>query len=1142
MIFSLLAGCIGDQEQVIESTNDVLSEDSDFDDVPYSKSTVIGDGILHDGERCDETVYLEAGKRDNMEHDGESLASIEPSTPSSDLDIWINSIASQNPMYNKFDYRHEFIPAYQYDPTRINIQTSNSWISHTFDFSSFPVASNSNYDLKDAFIETAIRSHGYDASNDGFFLRYEGGTSASVPWSIQVDNTLADWDDLYPNNPEFTSWDNYTSSVPIHFIEFHLDSLPPTNSPSIGTPYAPVQGVTYPSSGSVSMISDIETNGFIDIIFMDDHIVDFYALTLCFESNILEEPREPGDDGTVGDPIEHQISAGDRVYRCNNGTDLSLTRIVMTAGSDDLFDISNADPAPSPSLNMVAHQPFSSIPFDELGNGADVLYHTFDWALNPAYGNNPNLILQDAYLSGRIASDGSKESMDDYIQILFRTAFPPNHIPNYDWRGQIGPDTVSDQNNGIEFGLYLDSLPTPTHVDLSTNAAGPWDLIPAFRESESLDVVFDRHHMVDHLVLDLCFKDMSGNNGGSFNCASPNTVESFIAGTRDNWDASSPDTNLPMSSTGSPYTAGLLAHMVNIPIKGVDNPMNEGNFAHSFPDRTNPVPELPSVITDAELSFGIRKISTQMNDPDFMELIFASSTSVWSPNWFMDIGNAADVGLHYTLDLGDLPLSNSGDLSTAGTDGYTLIPTMNSEGHLDIIFSNGIEVDYVELNLCIEEPTGWQPPTIPMSCEGWDTMPNPPNGAQVVRVLHGAKDGFDQTTPDPNWSPRDAAASFMDHDIGLYHSAAPVDGLTDGTGWDSSGDRDGDGIPDNYDATMVGYDHQDIDHWFVDSFTNLPNNIVDARLDFKLAKAVGNADYSSDGILLGFWQEYANGPQSWAHTGYIGSAMDHWDENAAQNFDPAFFPNGMPYGGQNVAWAYTPNTAAMFGNGGLEVTLHLSNLPSMGTTFNSPNSLSGSLSIIDLMNDNGFIDFQIQDDTMIDYLELTYCTLDPDADGDGIPNSVEGDDSVDTDGDGTPDYLDLDSDNDGIPDNIEGAVDTDQDGMPDYIDLDSDDDGMLDADEGLNDPDGDDIPNYLDTDSDNDGMLDWWEFQYLLDPYNPSDAELDGDEDGLDNLQEFTYRTDPANPDTDGGGTNDGTEVDSCTNPLDDSDDGSSGC
>ena len=61
-----------------------------------------------------------------------------------------------------------------------------------------------------------------------------------------------------------------------------------------------------------------------------------------------------------------------------------------------------------------------------------------------------------------------------------------------------------------------------------------------------------------------------------------------------------------------------------------------------------------------------------------------------------------------------------------------------------------------------------------------------------------------------------------------------------------------------------------------------------------------------------------------------------------------------------------------------------------------------------------------------------------DSDGDTIPDSVEG--LGDADGDTIPNYLDWDSDADGIPDNVEAGpdpnnpIDTDMDGTPDYLD------------------------------------------------------------------------------------------------------------
>jgi hypothetical protein len=142
-----------------------------------------------------------------------------------------------------------------------------------------------------------------------------------------------------------------------------------------------------------------------------------------------------------------------------------------------------------------------------------------------------------------------------------------------------------------------------------------------------------------------------------------------------------------------------------------------------------------------------------------------------------------------------------------------------------------------------------------------------------------------------------------------------------------------------------------------------------------------------------------------------------------------------------------------------------------------------------------------------------------DADGDTISDRDEGARGRDTDGDGTPDYLDTDSDQDGITDGFEagdenlatGPVDTDGDGDPDFVDDDSDDDGLPDATEvtGGFDTDGDLIPDYLDVDSDNDDLPDVDEARRGLDPKDhDSDDDtigdgheglIDADDDGVDN-------------------------------------------
>jgi len=120
-----------------------------------------------------------------------------------------------------------------------------------------------------------------------------------------------------------------------------------------------------------------------------------------------------------------------------------------------------------------------------------------------------------------------------------------------------------------------------------------------------------------------------------------------------------------------------------------------------------------------------------------------------------------------------------------------------------------------------------------------------------------------------------------------------------------------------------------------------------------------------------------------------------------------------------------------------------------------------------------------------------------DADGDGISDEDEGRaEKIDTDGDGTPDYLDDDSDNDGIPDRFEidaacaPPVDSDGDGIPDFRDTDSDENGRPDGLDGADDLDGDGIPDFRDRDDDGDGILDTVELGD--DPLNPVDTDGDG--------------------------------------------------
>jgi gliding motility-associated-like protein len=166
--------------------------------------------------------------------------------------------------------------------------------------------------------------------------------------------------------------------------------------------------------------------------------------------------------------------------------------------------------------------------------------------------------------------------------------------------------------------------------------------------------------------------------------------------------------------------------------------------------------------------------------------------------------------------------------------------------------------------------------------------------------------------------------------------------------------------------------------------------------------------------------------------------------------------------------------------------------------------------------------------------------LDQDSDNDGIPDKIEkgtGMNPVDTDKDGTPDYLDTDADGDGILDATEDAgctgtapctpTDTDGDGIPNFLDLDSDGDGISDniekgADSTPDNSDADSIPDYLDADSDGDGISDAIEKgtgSSLADTDGdtiPDYLDLDSDADGIPDSVEKGTTTSPVDTDSDG--------------------------
>ncbi|MDO6518811.1 gliding motility-associated C-terminal domain-containing protein [Zobellia uliginosa] len=215
-----------------------------------------------------------------------------------------------------------------------------------------------------------------------------------------------------------------------------------------------------------------------------------------------------------------------------------------------------------------------------------------------------------------------------------------------------------------------------------------------------------------------------------------------------------------------------------------------------------------------------------------------------------------------------------------------------------------------------------------------------------------------------------------------------------------------------------------------------------------------------------------------------------------------------------------------------------------------------------------------------------------DTTGNGQADSSEGTVPPNTDGSGEANFLDIDADDDGIPDNVEaqptdayivpadafdtvgldtnylgGLVpeDTDGDGTPDYLDLDSEDDGILDIeeagqgtftgvdsdsdglDDGFDDTPGLDVNNDLDTgadgtDNDDDATTPEVDFREIGDSDGDGVLDTQEDADGTDKNDPCDYVIENVTlafsgdylvADCDGDGVINGHEIDDDTNPED---------
>jgi len=801
-------------------------------------------------------------------------------------------------------------------------------------------------------------------------------------------------------------------------------------------------------------------------------------------------------------------------------------------GTDDDWDSSIAEsPLPNVPTNLMGIV-FVSKDTDSVWNEAPVAHH---------FSNLGGQLIVDAKITIQTRTITGMTPNSDILQLMFH-----NDVILYPtWNIPIGQ--TADSPYGMTEVLHLDELPTSGAGDLSALVAGTTSLTSALNTLGYIDIVVSNTQQVDYVELEICVRPPPPPSGGTFNCPAQHSSFSFFLGTNDNWDPNIAESPLPV------LTPNLL--QIATYAKGTDDDMNEASVAHQFGGIA------AFTIVDAQLTIQTRTIPTEVPSIANLILLFSDDMTAYPP-WEIPIGQAADPPstLTQTLHLDELPTNGMGDLSLLVAGSTDIISILNTLGYLDIIVQNDQEVDYVELEICMDKT--WEPDTLPMPCEDWENPLSPSYLAgDVIEIIHGDIDAFDANIIDPAPQPRDSLVGIIDWQTNSY--ARVGSSSTIPPVWSSWGANNGQ-------ATLSTFDELYSNKMLMTSFTGLPNNIVDARIDFGV-KFLGGANLETDSIHLGFTQEMATPATYPYHNSDTITQGDYWDETAPTVLDSTFSTQS-----QILTYPYTAISTQMNIAGGLTISLHLSHLHTSGHIFDSATSLNyGTNSIIQEMNDQGFLDFLIQDDTSVDYVALKYCAgdfdtdgdgqlddtqdldndndgisnadegdadpdgdqipnhLDDDSDGDGIPDSVEG--NVDTDGDGIPDFLDLDSDGDGIPDSVEGTVDTDGDGIPNYLDLDSDGDGTPDSVEGVVDSDGDGIPDYIDSsqavDSDGDGIQDSVEGTVDTDgDGTPDYLDTDSDEDGILDSVEGNVDSDGdgipdyLDPDSDGDGIPDSVE------------------
>ena len=388
----------------------------------------------------------------------------------------------------------------------------------------------------------------------------------------------------------------------------------------------------------------------------------------------------------------------------------------------------------------------------------------------------------------------------------------------------------------------------------------------------------------------------------------------YFAGAADNFDASNSDANPATPGQGLNYwqTNVLTGYYSNVAPSGFDAVSINNLFLHTFI-----LPNFGQII-DAELETVVQGISGSDVGTDSFSFRFDNwdaNTGIYSSGnpWNNDFINQPGSTNFFLLALDDLPAHNSGNLVPPSSTGFpssdSRIQEMDAHRLLDVMIQDDVSVDYLKLTICLE--------TLPSTLECEE-----PN--MLHQFLAGAKDGFSPTVVDSPMTPSSDLLAWHSQILG---GTPPLQTATTNT-------------PPSY---GMGFDSSLNNRLFAHSFTNLPTTgtIVDAQIDINV-KGMGSL-VSTDKIYFRF--------------------TDMSNPNPATPYSHHTWSNGFDNGNNEALYRFA-----------------LDDLPANQAGVNlapgvvdSNLALPAHVDVLTNLNDHRYIDVIIQDDTSVDWVELSIC-------------------------------------------------------------------------------------------------------------------------------------------------------------------------